>query len=272
MARTTVRTDLALRGGLRLNEVADLPAGAKPGATCFRGGVLYVRGDVGGVSAWFPINAPQESYVHTQGAAAQAWEVNHGFTGDGVTVMAYDDSGDAIPATVVSSAGMASVDVGGSRTGYAVVFGLAFATRAQGVKADSAVQPDALSEAIAPISTAKVEIMEREVITADRLSALENTPYTQRWPAWSEVSAKPSVYPPEDHQQPWSSLTGIPATALRWPAWGEVSSKPSAFPPSIHNHDGHHALESDLADTLTQLADAFNQGATNIGAITITNE
>lgn len=272
MPTTTVRTNLALNGGFRLNESADFPANAKGGQTCFRDGVLYVRGLVDGVGAWFPINAPQGHYVHVQGASAQVWEINHGFTGEGVAIMAYDTAGEAIPAAVVNSEGMASIDVGSARTGYAVVFGLAFATRAQGALADSAVQPDALSEAIAPISTAKVEIMEREVITADRLSALENAPHTQRWPAWSEVSAKPTAYPPEDHHQPWSSLTDIPATALRWPVWGEVSSKPSLFPPAPHNHNGHHALESDLADTLTQLADAFNQGAASIGAITITTQ
>ena len=204
MARTTVRSDLALQGGLRLSEAADFPAGAKAGQTCFRAGVLYVRGEVGGVQAWFPINAPQGHHVHLQGAAAQVWEVNHGFTGDNVAILAYADNGDAIPATVANSGGLASIDVGSSRTGYAVVFGLAFASIAQGEKADSAVQPGAL------------------------------------------------------------------ATVATSGAYDDLIGVPSSFPPASHDHSGHHALEADLTKTLTDLTAALNQGATDIGAITVT--
>lgn len=35
---------------------------------------------------------------------------------------------------------------------------------------------------------------------------------------------------------PWADLSGIPAYASRWPAWTDVTSKPSAFPPSAHTH------------------------------------
>lgn len=154
MASTTVRTSLALQGGLQLQEAAGFPDNAKGGATCFIGGVLYVRGDAGGHAAWFPVNAPQRRYVHTQGASAPIWEVNHGLTGDGVAVLAYDASGNVLPATVATSGGMSSVDVGSARTGYAVAFGLAFATQAQGAKADSAVQPGDLGSAASQDSSA----------------------------------------------------------------------------------------------------------------------
>ncbi|MDX5979636.1 hypothetical protein [Vreelandella alkaliphila] len=145
-ATTTVRANLALQGGLQLQEAADFPGNAKAGATCFLGGVLYVRGDVGGRLAWFPVNAPQRRYVHAQGASGRVWEVNHGLSGDSVAVLAYDPDGNVLPATVVNSGGMASVDVGSPRTGYAVAFGLAFATPDQGAKADSAVQPGDLAD------------------------------------------------------------------------------------------------------------------------------
>lgn len=131
MPTTTVRTNLALQGGLQLKDSAGFPDNAKGGATCFVAGVLYVRGDVGGRLAWFPVNAPQQRYVHAQGASARVWEVNHGLTGDGVAVLAYDPSGNVLPATVVNSGGMASIDVGSARTGYAVAFGLAFATQSE---------------------------------------------------------------------------------------------------------------------------------------------
>lgn len=39
------------------------------------------------------------------------------------------------------------------------------------------------------------------------------------------------------HTHPWSQITEAPATATRWPAWTEVTAKPADFPPSTHNHD-----------------------------------
>lgn len=146
MVATNVRTDLSLKGGLQLKEAAGFPAQAGAGATSFQGGVLYVRGVVSGVKAWFPINAPQGHYVHKQGASARVWTARHGFSGESVAVMAYSPQGEVIAARVTNSAGVASIDVGGARTGYAVVFGLAFATPEQGAKADSAVQPDSLAK------------------------------------------------------------------------------------------------------------------------------
>ena len=41
----------------------------------------------------------------------------------------------------------------------------------------------------------------------------------------------------DGHTHPWSQITGAPATATRWPAWTEVTAKPTDFPPSAHNHD-----------------------------------
>lgn len=34
----------------------------------------------------------------------------------------------------------------------------------------------------------------------------------------------------------WSQLTGLPAFATRWPTWSEVTDKPTTFPPSAHTH------------------------------------
>lgn len=38
------------------------------------------------------------------------------------------------------------------------------------------------------------------------------------------------------HTHPWGQITGIPVYATRWPAWTEVTSKPSTFPPDAHTH------------------------------------
>lgn len=48
-----------------------------------------------------------------------------------------------------------------------------------------------------------------------------------RWPAWNEVTGKPTTFAPSTHTHPWGDLTGVPDTASRWPAWSEVTSKPT---------------------------------------------
>ena len=35
----------------------------------------------------------------------------------------------------------------------------------------------------------------------------------------------------------WSNISSKPETATRWPSWSEVTNKPSTFPPSGHTHD-----------------------------------
>lgn len=41
--------------------------------------------------------------------------------------------------------------------------------------------------------------------------------------------------PNTDHYT-WADITSKPETATRWPAWGEVTGKPSSFTPSSHTH------------------------------------
>ncbi|MGP9633805.1 hypothetical protein ACT3R7_12130 [Halomonas sp. AOP43-A1-21] len=214
MVATNVRTDLALKGGLQLKEAAGFPPQAGAGVTCFQDGVLYVRGMASGVKAWFPLNAPQGHYVHKQGASARVWTVRHGF-GDAVAVMAYSSQGEALPAAVTYADGVATVDVGSARTGYAVAFGVAFASVAQGAKADSAVQPDSLAK----------------VATSGK---------------YGDLSGRPSL--------------------------GSAASKSATdFAGSGHKHDDTYVSLSEFADALTQLAEAFEEGAGEIGAVVIHN-
>lgn len=61
---------------------------------------------------------------------------------------------------------------------------------------------------------------------------ISNKPATAtRWPTYTEVTNKPSTFPPSSHTHAWGQITGAPATATRWPAWGEVTGKPSSMPP-----------------------------------------
>ena len=74
--------------------------------------------------------------------------------------------------------------------------------------------------------------------------------------AWSEVTSKPSVFPPESHDHAiadvsglqaalddtaadWDDLSGKPATfppASHSHSWGSITSKPTEFPPESHTH------------------------------------
>jgi hypothetical protein len=58
-----------------------------------------------------------------------------------------------------------------------------------------------------------------------------------RWPAWTEVTSKPSTFAPSAHGHPWSEISSKPDEATRWPAWSEVTSKPTEFTPEAHDHD-----------------------------------
>lgn len=63
-----------------------------------------------------------------------------------------------------------------------------------------------------------------------------NTEYP---PSFSQVTDKPSVYPPEGHTHPWSQLTEVPLTfppAGHTHPWDQVTGKPSTFAPSAHTH------------------------------------
>lgn len=50
------------------------------------------------------------------------------------------------------------------------------------------------------------------------------------------------------HQHTWSAITGAPETATRWPAWTEVTGKPTTFAPSSHNHAASNITSGRLVD------------------------
>ena len=56
------------------------------------------------------------------------------------------------------------------------------------------------------------------------------------------------------HGHDWGEIDGKPATATRWPAFSEVTDKPSTYPPDSHAHtlsqitDAGSAASADVAD------------------------
>ena len=64
--------------------------------------------------------------------------------------------------------------------------------------------------------------------TWDRISGRPAT--ATRWPAWSEVTGRPSTFPTT-----WGQVSGKPSY---YPTrWSDVANKPSDFTPSAHTHD-----------------------------------
>lgn len=50
------------------------------------------------------------------------------------------------------------------------------------------------------------------------------------------------------HTHPWSQVTNVPVFTTRWPEWTEVSAKPSVFPPDTHSHGTSDITSGRLAD------------------------
>lgn len=115
--------------------------------------------------------------------------------------------------------------------------------------------------------------------------------YTTRWPSWSEVTGKPSTFPPSSHTHAagdinsgtfanarisqssvtqhqaalsigWGQLTGLPAFATRWPTWNEVTGKPSIPDPDsfISQPGTTWWTPVDSSDSRGSIAFAFRAG------------
>ncbi|WP_026337668.1 phage tail protein [Teredinibacter turnerae] len=72
-----------------------------------------------------------------------------------------------------------------------------------------------------------------------------------RWPAWTEITSKPTVYPAASHLHAWGELTGLPAYATRWPSWSEVTDKPASFTAASHTHSWSSITEKPATFTAT---------------------
>lgn len=89
-------------------------------------------------------------------------------------------------------------------------------------------------------------------------------------PTWSQVTSKPTTFPPSAHRHPWADLDGVPATmppSAHTHPWTEVTDRPAAYPPEAHTHDwtqvtGRPATFPPDAHTHTaaQISDATTTG------------
>jgi hypothetical protein len=74
---------------------------------------------------------------------------------------------------------------------------------------------------------------------------------------WSQITGKPTLFPPEYHTHPWGEITGKPTTFDPTPhthQWGEVTNKPATYPAGgtasnaiqVRNVDGTATQGEDL--------------------------
>ncbi len=78
---------------------------------------------------------------------------------------------------------------------------------------------------------------------------------------WNEISNKPASFPPESHEHQWSELNNVPATfppSTHSHAYGDLTGIPSSFTPSTHNH---------AISEVTSLQSALNAKASLSGAV-----
>ena len=89
----TIRANVDLRGSLRFKDFAQLPPTAEVGTVLVHNGVLYGYQDFEGVQMWYPLTQASRAYLHTQGAAALEWTVNHGLESTQVWFAVHDEQG-----------------------------------------------------------------------------------------------------------------------------------------------------------------------------------
>lgn len=56
---------------------------------------------------------------------------------------------------------------------------------------------------------------------------------------WSEITGKPTAFPPSTHTHAWSEITGKPTTftpSAHTHLWADITDKPTTFAPSTHTH------------------------------------
>lgn len=66
------------------------------------------------------------------------------------------------------------------------------------------------------------------------------------------------------HTHPWSQITGVPVYATRWPDWTEVTGKPTTFPPSSHQHAAGDITSGRLEDARRGV---YVQASQPVGAV-----
>ena len=112
---------------------------------------------------------------------------------------------------------------------------------------------------------------------ADNATNASNVPWSgvsgkpdtaTRWPSWSEVTSKPTTFPPSSHTHPWGDVTGKPDTATRWPTWSEVTSKPTsktAWGQTFWDSNGSPAT---ISGDMTSVGNiSFSASGKNIGGV-----
>lgn len=125
MARTAKR----FLSNMEFPEISEFPNNPSPGGIVFISGVLYFYANLNGFATWFPINRPQSSFVHSQGAPSTVWTITHGMATNQLSVTLYDNNHAMLDASVqhlqdgngnwYTTATLLTAEVG-----YAVVFGV----------------------------------------------------------------------------------------------------------------------------------------------------
>lgn len=117
--------DLDIRGSIIYGKpVTGFPENPRMHEQILKDGVLWMWTTVQGVNTWYPLTNKKNSYVHTQGAAASFWTVNHGMGSIDFVFAVYDDTGTMITPSSVSNVTSDSfrLNFGEDTVGRAVVF------------------------------------------------------------------------------------------------------------------------------------------------------
>jgi hypothetical protein len=88
---------------------------------------------------------------------------------------------------------------------------------------------------------------------------------------WHSGNFNPANYAASSHNHAWAQIvSGVPVYCLRWPAWSEVTDKPTEFTPAAHNHDSLYYTKTQI-DGFTFARQGQINGATTFTSLTIYN-
>ena len=113
----------------RYTAVSDLPTNKELGQTVFKGGVVYIYANLGGISTWYPLNTPQTSFIHNQGEPRLVWTIRHGLGSKDVIVSTYDNNNNLTEGSLQhledenTGEWYTTITYTEATSGYAVIFG-----------------------------------------------------------------------------------------------------------------------------------------------------
>jgi hypothetical protein len=75
---------------IQYDNATDFPSEPEEGQICFKGQILFIYATINNISTWFPLTTVRDKHIHSQGAPALTWTVQHDLDSENVIFIVYD--------------------------------------------------------------------------------------------------------------------------------------------------------------------------------------